>query len=68
MVLEKRYRVVFSVDDEELDLLVEAVETLRLYQQGFTDVEGNSKLTRIRRLENHLRKRKERRQQRGAPR
>ena len=51
-----------SIDDDELDLLVEAVEILRLYQQGFREQEdGRVKLYWIRRLEGRLKRRLERR-------
>jgi hypothetical protein len=47
-----------SVDDEELSLLVEAVQILRLYQQGFREQEdGRIKLYWVRRLEERLKRR-----------
>lgn len=49
-----------SVDDDEFGLLVEAVEILRLYQQGFREQEnGRVKLYWVRRLENRLKRRQE---------
>jgi len=52
-----------SIDDDELQLLVEAVEMLRLYQQGFREQEdGRVKLYWVRRLETRLKRRLEKAQ------
>lgn len=44
------------VSDEQLVLLIESVEMLRVYQQGFTDAEGRLKLKDVERLESRLRR------------
>jgi hypothetical protein len=49
------------MDDDELDLLIEAAELLRLYSQGFTNVDGRAKVTCIKRLEARLAKRRDKR-------
>jgi hypothetical protein len=47
-----------TIDDDERGLLIEAVEMLRLYQQGFRENEdGRVKLYHVRKLEARLRRR-----------
>jgi hypothetical protein len=48
-------------DEQELDLLIEGAEILRLYQQGFSDENGRVRLYHVSRLEYRLKRRKERR-------
>lgn len=41
---------------EQFRLLSEGLAMLRLYQQGFVDVDGRAKLTAVKRLENRVNK------------
>jgi hypothetical protein len=58
------------VDADEIDLVYEGLEALRLYCQGFSDREGRFKVREIKRLEKRIeavRRRRERRLGQLAP-
>lgn len=45
-----------QLSEEQLLLTVEALEMLRVYQQGFSDAEGQLKLQEVKRLEDRMRR------------
>lgn len=54
-----RYAVV-NLTGEQLSHVAEGLKMLRLYQQGFVDVDGRAKLTAIKKLERRIEKWRER--------
>lgn len=54
----------FQFSEEQLELIVEGLAMLRLYQNGFIDVDGRAKSTAIRKLEDRIQRRLQRKEQR----
>lgn len=50
----KRYDYYMPFDADQMALIAEGLEVLRLYAQSFNDCDGRAKVTRIKKLENRI--------------